>query len=195
MSTKLSRCNFLSIRKSYVFYKSLHTACSDIFLIKHTRAHTHTHTHTHTKQYTQKEKPTSFSFLTTDYWAQVSLLPAGKKHTHTKKFSSWQALRQADFSSCRSHSHSPVKLKQLAFPRGREKRPSVHHHMDWNHPPCIWRVQSQPLALQGRPTVTNLQITYDLKDSSSCRDLRVKVLNNTVYVPDLKHSVKVSFTC
>ena len=182
MSTKLSRCNFLSIRKSYVFYKSLHTACSDIFLIKHARAHTHTHTHTHTHKTIYTKRKAYLFFISNNWLLSTGLSSSSwKKHTHKKKFSSWQALRQADFSSCRSHSHSPVKLKQLAFPRGREKRPSVHHHMDWTQPPCIWRVQSQPLALQGRPTVTNLQITYDLKDSSSFGDLRVKVLNKNFF--------------
>lgn len=70
MSTKPSQSNLLNNKEVTCFLQSPYTSCSDIFLIKHT------HTTINTKR-----KPTSFSFLTTDYWAQISLLLAGKKHT------------------------------------------------------------------------------------------------------------------
>ena len=87
MSTKLSGCNFLSIRRSYVFYKSLHTACSDIFLIKHVHTHTHTHTHTHKTIYTKRK---AYLFFISNNWLLSTGLFSSswkKKHTHTHKSS------------------------------------------------------------------------------------------------------------
>ena len=144
MSTKLSRCNFLSIRKSYVFYKSLHTACSDIFLIKHARARTHTHTHTHKTIYTKRK---AYLFFISNNWLLSTGLSSSswkKTHTHTK----------VQFIT--SPQTGWFLILQVTFPHSSEAKATGFPKRQWEKTKCTspYGLNPSPLHLKGAVSTT-----------------------------------------
>lgn len=122
MSTKLSRCNFVTLRRSHV---------STSHCIPHVLTFSILNTHTHTHANSKHRKKTYLFFISNNWLLSTDLSSSTwKKSTHTKV--QFRASPQAYFPCHRSHSQAPRQLKQLASLTSSEwkkSKQSLDHRM------------------------------------------------------------------
>ena len=131
-------CNFLSIRRSYVFYKSLHTACSNIFLIKHARTHTHKIIYTKRKAY--------LFFISNNWLLSTDLSSSSWKKTHTEKKVQFITSPQRGW----------FLILQVTFPRSSEAKATGFPERQWEKTKCTspYGLNPSPLHSKGGVSTT-----------------------------------------